>query len=113
MRGTVLLLSLILFQSSTSSGLRFEVSVAPGLINAPQNGRLFVVIGSREQPEPRTTIGRTGMDAAPVLAHDVNGLGPGKSGIIDSSAAIFPIENLSVLKPGDYFVQALFDSNVD
>ena len=96
-----------------STALRFEVSVAPGLINAPQNGRLFVVLGSREQPEPRTTIGRTGLDAAPVLAHDVNGLVPGKTGIIDGSAATFPVDNLPAVKPGDYFVQALFDSNID
>ncbi len=93
--------------------LKFEVSVASGLMTAPQNGRLFVVLGPRDQPEPRTTIGRTGVDAAPVLAHDVNGLAPGKPGVIDGFAATFPIENLAALKAGDYFVQALFDSNID
>lgn len=105
--------AMMLSAPQSTPPLRFEVSVAPGLINASQNGRLFVVLASREQPEPRTTIGRTGMDAAPVLAHDVNRLGPGSPGVIDSTAATFPIDNLAAVKPGDYFVQALFDSNVD
>jgi len=113
------LLFVTLFCAATAAArqapapLRFEVTVAPGLINAPQNGRLFVVMATRDRPEPRMTIGHTGMDAAPVLAHDVAGFGPGKIGIIDRSAASFPIESLSALKPGDYFVQAVFDSNID
>src|SRR5262245_32598970 len=111
----LLTLSLTALLQAAQSGetLRFEVTVAPGLIPAPQHGRLFVVLASREQPEPRNTIGRTGVDAAPVLARDVNGFTTGKTGVIDGSAAIFPIERLSALRPGDYFVQALFDSNID
>ncbi len=109
----VCLAALLLDAQSSGSGLRFEVSVAPGLFAGSQNGRLFVILGSRETPEPRTTIGRTGMDAAPVLARDVNGLRPGGTAALDGTAAIFPIENLSALKSGDYFVQALFDSNID
>jgi len=98
-------------QQGTS--LRFEVDVAAGLARPPQSGRLFIVLAGREQPEPRTTIGRTGMDSPPVFAHDVDGLAAGRSGIIDASAAAFPIDSLSVLKPGDYFVQAVFQTNLD
>jgi hypothetical protein len=96
-----------------SASLRFEISVAQGLITGPQNGRLFVILSPTGQPEPRLTVGRTGLNASPTFARDVNDFAPGKLGVIDASAVAFPIENLAHLKPGDYFVQALFDSNVD
>jgi hypothetical protein len=33
--------------------------------------------------------------------------------VIDGSCISFPVEKLSALPPGDYFAQALFDSNID
>ncbi len=95
------------------TGLRFEVTIAKGLVSGPQNGRLFVILNPRQQPEPRLTIGQTGMDAPPILGHDMMGFAPGVTGILDRSAAAFPIENLSHLKAGEYSVQALFDTNID
>ncbi|MCI0489354.1 MAG: esterase family protein [Blastocatellia bacterium] len=99
--------------SSKPARLRFEVTVAKGLISSPQSGRLFIIIGARQQSEPRLAIGNTGKDAPPVLARDVKDFAPGSAIRIDRSNAIFPIEDLSELPAGDYFVQALFDSNVD
>ena len=99
--------------SQSPDGLRFEVRFARGLTNEAQTGRLFVVLSRQRQPEPRTTIGQTGMDAPVVLARDFDRKAPGAVGLIDASAAIFPLENLSQLPAGEYFVQALFDSNVD
>jgi len=100
-------------KTSESSSLRFEVSVAPGLVSSPQNGRLLVVMSPKGQGEPRLTIGQTGLDAAPFFGKDINGFAPGVPGIIDDSCAAFPIERLSRLVGGDYTVQALFDSNMD
>jgi photosystem II stability/assembly factor-like uncharacterized protein len=53
------------------------------------------------------------MDAPPILGRDVNNFGPGVVATIDRSAAPFPIASLDALPPGDYYVQALFDSNID
>ena len=93
--------------------LRFEVRIAPGLIPSPRDGRLFVVLGRNRFPEPRTQIGRTGYDVPPVFAKDLKNFAPGIAGIIDDTAASFPIENLAELPKGDYFAQAIFDSNID
>ncbi|HSE98879.1 MAG TPA: alpha/beta hydrolase-fold protein, partial [Blastocatellia bacterium] len=99
--------------SVQSTSMEFEVSVADGLISGPQNGRLFIILNPRSSPEPRFALGRTGLDAAPVAARDVNGLAPGSSVVIDQKAVTFPVESLSQIPAGEYFVQALFDSNID
>ena len=99
--------------NARTAALRFEVTVAQGLIASPQNGRLFLVMGPKNQPEPRLTIGRTGLDASPLLGRDVKNFGPGVPGVLDETCVTFPIDNLAKLSAGDYFVQALFDSNID
>jgi hypothetical protein len=99
--------------SAQSSLLRFEVTIAPGLTGAPQSGRLFVVMSSKSLPEPRLTIGRTGLDASPVFARDIANFASGVIGKIDEKCAAFPLDSLARLPAGDYFIQALFDSNLD
>ena len=113
--GVLLLVAVIYTPAKTSPSvpLRFEVTVATGLVSTPQNGRLFVVMSLKGQAEPRLMIGQTGLDASPLFGRDVNGFAPGVPGIIDDTCAAFPIERLSALPPGDYTVQALFDSNLD
>jgi hypothetical protein len=74
---------------------------------------LLVVLASKQDREPRLTIGRTGLDAPPVLGQDVNGFRPGVMTVVDQNAATFPIERLSLLPPGEYHVQAVFDTNID
>jgi Putative esterase len=111
----LILLALVAVFRPTGEGgpLRFEIEVAPGLISAPRDGRAFVILGPRSVPEPRFTVGNTGLDAPPVAARDIEGLAPGRPAVIDADCASFPIESLSKLKPGDYYVQAVFDSNID
>lgn len=97
-------------------GLRIEVTVAPGLLPKPTDGRLLVVMrpaGQTDEEEPRHSIGNTGRNAPPVFGADVNGFDAGVTGIIDRSCEAFPIENLSHLPAGDYVVQAVFDWNPD
>ena len=114
--GTTLLVLISLCtpaKTSQSPSLRFEVYAAPGLVSSPQNGRLFVVLSTKSQPEPRLTIGQTGLDASPVFGRDISRLAPGVAGIIDETCSAFPIDSLAHLPVGDYTVQALFDSNLD
>src|SRR3977135_898664 len=73
------------------SSLRFEVTIAPGLVSSPRRGRLFVVRGRASQPEPRLTIGQTGLDASPVFARDIGKYGETITGTIDDTSAAFPI----------------------
>ncbi len=99
--------------SPQSSGLRFEIAMRSGLVEAPQNGRLFVIMSRNSQPEPRLLIGDTGVDSPPIVARDIEGFASGVVAALDRSAAIFPIESLDRIAAGDYFVQAVFDSNID
>ena len=99
--------------AAAKTDLRFEVTVAPELLAAPQDGRLLIVLGKRAQPEPRTSIGRTGLDAPPVLGSDVKGFAPGVKAIVDRNAIVFPIYHLARLPAGRYFVQAVFDYSPD
>lgn len=99
--------------SVQSSSLRCELTIAPGLVSSPQSGRLFVVMSPKSQPEPRLTIGETGLDTSPVFARDIHNFAQGVTGTIDEQCAAFPIDSLGHLPAGDYYVQALFDSNID
>jgi len=67
-------------------------------------GRVFVMISTSDQPEPRLQIGREG---TPFFGRDVVDLEPGGAGIIDETALGSPLESLSELPPGDYFVQGM------
>ncbi|HEX5734049.1 MAG TPA: alpha/beta hydrolase-fold protein [Blastocatellia bacterium] len=109
----LLILPSAVARTEQSNPLRFEISVAAGLVSGPQNGRLFVMLNPRSRPEPRQTLGNTDADAPPVLARDIAGFAPGRTEVIDNRAAIFPIESLQRLPAGDYFVQAVFDTNID
>ena len=105
--------------STTSSPLRFEVTIKTNLVSIPQHGRLFVILARTNNPEPRLTLGRTGLDAPQALGRDLNGFAPGATAVLDESAFTFPIANLSQLfspydtSPIPFVVQALFDSNID
>jgi hypothetical protein len=82
-------------------------------MTSPQNGRLFVVMSRKSQPAPMLTIGQTGVDASPVLARDINNFAAGVTGVLDDKCVTFPMDSLSRLPAGDYFVQAAFDLNID
>ena len=98
---------------ANATSLRFEVTVAPGLVTAPRSGRLLVVMSRQARPEPRLSIGRTGIEAPPVLGKDWDNLVSGASLTVDQSAVIFPIASLGKLPAGEYSVQAVFHDNRD
>ena len=93
--------------------LRFEVTVARGLLSAPRDGRLLLVLDRKKRPEPRRAIGQTGLKAPPMLGRDVRALAPGVVAVIDQTTLISPIHHLANLPKGEYFVQAVFDVSRD
>jgi hypothetical protein len=96
-----------------TTGLRFEVTVARGILTAPQDGRLLIVLGRTRDPEPRESIGQTGLAANPLLGIDVKGLAPGVTAVVDQNAIVFPLSHLARLPAGLYHAQAVFDYNPD
>ncbi|QEH32180.1 Putative esterase [Aquisphaera giovannonii] len=92
----------------------FAVTIRPGLADEEgASGRLLVVLGKPGGGAPRLAIGHTGMDAAPVLGRDVDGLKPGVAAVLDDKSPIFPIASLASLRPGRYAVQAVLHTNRD
>jgi hypothetical protein len=92
---------------------QFEVTINKGLTTTAEDGRLFLILARTNNPQPRVTLGRTGLDAPEALARDVNAFAPGVVAVLDQTAFAFPITHLSELPAADYFVQALFDFNAD
>jgi hypothetical protein len=99
--------------SSANAAPQFAVALKPGLTDAPQTGRLFVILASNNKPEPRAALGRAGLDSPYVLARDVQALNSSTPAMLDDRVITFPITNLSELPTGDYYIQALLDSNRD
>lgn len=110
-----LALALLAFPVSAKpvSLLRFQVTLGKGMAARTRAGRLLVVMSQTPMAEPRQGIGRTGMDANPIMGRDVNGFSAKTRAVLDGNAAIFPLETLAALPPGDYFVQAVLDDNPD
>jgi len=65
------LLAIVLAHSSApmaaATTLRFEITVAPGLICTPQSGRLFVVMSRQLTDEPRQHFSDSGLDGPSVV----------------------------------------------
>lgn len=95
------------------TSLRFEVTMAPGLLKQPTDGRVLVVLAKSARPEPRTQIAQAGLTSAPYLGRDGDAFAPGKTVVLDESAAIFPLASLARLPKGEYYAQAIFDHNRD
>jgi hypothetical protein len=96
-----------------TTSLNFEVTEKAGLAPEKQNGRLFVFINKKNNREPRLVDGEVSYDAPPMLARDVKGFGAGSTAVIDNGSTAYPIADLAHLPIGEYYVQALLDTNID
>ncbi len=104
--------------SAPAAGLRFEVSFPAAVHAGPITGRVFVMVsrdisrcGGRRRAasapcEPRLQVSRTGV---PFFGRDVEGLKPGGVAVIDGTDLGSPLEHLSDLPAGDYYVQAMLN----
>lgn len=88
------------------SALKFEVSFPPSVHDGPITGRVFVMVSSEPQPEPRLGAGSWG-DAPPLLGKDVDQLKPGEPAVIDGNTLGYPANSLRDVPAGDYYVEAL------
>lgn len=85
---------------------RFALSFPESLAKGPLDGRLLLLVSTREDGEPRFQIS-DGPDSQLVFGIDVEGLAPGEEAIIDASAFGYPLRSLAELPAGEYFVQGL------
>ncbi len=90
------------------TNLRIEVSVAPELEADTLDGRLILLISTEAEPEPRFQ-GLRSADPPQIFGEDVERLGPGESAAVNAGSRGYPLEALSELPPGDYYVQAVLN----
>ncbi len=96
--------------SQPSALLSFEIVTHPTLAaNLPAHGRLFVMLSTKAEREPRLGIGWADPKADPFFAKDISGWN-GKTALTFGEEAVgFPIASISKLMPGMYYAQALYD----
>jgi hypothetical protein len=106
----VFCLSLLVVCSNytAAADARFEISYPASLDNGPITGRLFVMISKNNRVEPRLQAGSYNA-SIPFYGLDVQGLRPGAQAVIDTSVPGYPVESLSKLPAGEYYVQALLN----
>jgi S-formylglutathione hydrolase FrmB len=99
-------LFLALISTTVLAETRFEVSYDKAVGQGPLTGRVLLMISRTQTPEPRMQIGP---NAIPMFGIDAEGLRPGQAAVIDQSTFGHPVESLSQLPAGEYFVQAMLN----
>ena len=90
----------------------FDIRIADGLANEPQDGRLLLMLSTNDGAEPRFQVGNS-PDSQLIFGINVEDW-DGESPIrVDASAIGFPLQDLSEVPPGKYFVQALLNRYKD
>ncbi|MGZ3480671.1 MAG: hypothetical protein ACXU81_09995, partial [Myxococcaceae bacterium] len=86
--------------------LRFEVRLAPGVVDGPVTGRLIVVLDTQQKGEPREHV--TDLDrTAQIFGIDVRDLAPGASTTIEGDVLGYPVTSLGALPAGSVRAQAV------
>jgi len=93
-------------QAAAAGGARFEVSFPAAAHAGAITGRVFVVIATKDKPEPRLVAGSPA-DAGVLFGVDVNGLAPEQTAVIDAGTFGAPVHSLREIPAGDYYVQAI------
>ena len=93
-------------RSAAPSGPRFTVRTAPGLADAPVDGRLLLLVSKDESQEPRFQI-EDGPKSQQAFGIDVDGWTPGTPAAFEPGVPGYPLEYLRDLPAGTYTVQAL------
>src|SRR5262249_47878359 len=89
--------------------LRFELVFPAAVRTEPADGRVFVILTRKPEPEPRLQFGKSGGQyrSTPFFGEDVDGFKPGQRAVIDGRSIGYPVERLADLPSGDYYVQGM------
>lgn len=105
-RLAVIILFQFLLGSVALAESRFEISFDKTAHSGPITGRVLLVISRSDRPEPRLQIAP---NSTPMFGVDAEELQPGQTVIIDPSTFGHPVESLTNLAAGDYYVQAVLN----
>ncbi|HEY6332637.1 MAG TPA: hypothetical protein VI756_25160, partial [Blastocatellia bacterium] len=88
--------------------LTFEVLFTAAARKDAADGRAFVMISKTPAPEPRLQT-EDYRGTTPFFGADVEGLKPGQTAIVDDKADGYPLDRISDIPPGDYYVQGMLN----
>jgi hypothetical protein len=91
--------------------LRFQLSFPASVQAQPVDGRVYVIVTRHAEPEPRLQFGKSGgqYGSMPFWGENVDALAPGQQAVVDGRSDGYPLERLSELPAGDYFVQGFLN----
>ncbi len=92
----------------TQETIRFEIVLDESVSAEPVDGRIIFIVADRSSPEPRFRRLRSPMAPA-IFGIDVEGLAPGEIAVIDSDVRGWPLESVTEIPPGEYYVQAVLN----
>ena len=95
-------------KNEDSGNLRFAIHFPEELCSKSLDGRMLLLISADDSREPRFQISN-GPETQMVFGIDVNGLKPGEMALFDSEVFGYPVENISEIPPGEYWVQGLLN----
>ena len=98
---------LLLSLACEPAAMEIAVTLPPDSTLPAQDGRLVVVLSTREG-EPRFHV-TDGPGAQPAFGVDVEGWAPGSAVILQDTVFGFPVRRLADLPPGEYTAQALLN----
>jgi len=101
----LLLTTLLVF--SLQAQIQFDIQL-PETVEEPQDGRLLVLLSKDDSAEPRFQIS-DGAHTQQVFGIDVEDWRVGESRTVGMEAYGYPIENMTDLPSGEYFVQVLLN----
>ena len=98
----------LIFQSCglPDSSVNYTITIAEDLIETPLDGRLMLLISTNDDTEPRFQVSDN-PGTQLVYGMDVDGMASGTPLVFDNESFGYPLEHLTDLPAGDYYVQAL------
>ena len=88
---------------------RFTISFGPDLSPSPLDSRVYAIISTTNNPEPREQILEDEIHSQQIFGADINGLAPGQPAIIFDDALGYPAAGFHDLPAGDYWVQGVLN----
>ena len=85
---------------------KYSFSIAEGLIDEPIDGRLFLLLSTNGDAEPRFQISDD-VGTQLVYGMDIEGMAGGEPVEFDNKSFGYPLEDLNDLPDGEYYVQGL------
>ena len=101
-----LVLLTVLFFAGLANAQTFRIQISPQLKESVLNGRLLLLISSNNSKEPRFQISDA-TNTQMVFGKDIENWQTGTSQLMSEDAFGYPVERISNITAGDYYVQAL------